>query len=284
MKAIIPAAGLGTRFLPATKSVPKELLPVLDKPVLQYVVEEALAAPHCDKVVVVKSPAKALIEDYFQRKLSLEKELKERGKDSYAQAIEEAGKLPLDFVDQHEALGLGHAVHCAEYHCKDEAFYVLLGDVIAPDKDILPRLYEVSQAHNQASVIAVVPVRDDEIERFGIIGGQEISPGVYKISKLVEKPKKEEAPSNLAIFGRYLLSPRLMELLAHTKKGAGDEIQLTDALIELLEHEEIYAVCIDKDAGYDTGTIPNWIATNLAMALKDERYAQDLKDLLGKEL
>lgn len=284
MKAIIPAAGLGTRFLPATKSVPKELLPVLDKPVLQYVVEEALAAPCCEGVVVVKSPEKSLIEEYFTRNQELEELLCSRNKELYAQEVERAGSFAIEFVDQIEPLGLGHAVACAASCTKDEQFYVLLGDVIVPEKTILSKLHKVSVEHSGASVLAVIEVDEHEVDRFGVIDGQEIEDGVYRIQDLVEKPKREEAPSRLAIFGRYLLSPRLMELLETTPAGVGGEIQLTDAMIELLKHEEIYAVCIDPQEGYDTGTIPNWISCNLAMAYQDDRYKEACKALVDKFL
>lgn len=282
MKAIIPAAGLGTRFLPATKVVPKELLPVLDKPVLQYIVEEGLAAPECDSVVVIKSEAKGLIEDYFQRNIELEAILKERGKHAQAEAVEHAGILPLQFIDQHEALGLGHAVYCAEYITKEEPFYVLLGDVIVPENSILPKLHSVSASHGGASVLAVIKVDEDEVDRFGVIDADEIEPGVFKVKRLVEKPKKEEAPSRYAIFGRYLLSSRVMKILEHTGPGVGDEIQLTDALSELLASEEMYAVLIDEKEGFDTGTISSWIETNMIMSQRDERYRAEFEAVLKK--
>lgn len=282
MKAIIPAAGLGTRFLPTTKSVPKELLPVLDKPVLQYVVEEALHAPQCEGIVVVKSPEKQLIEDYFSKNEKLESMLRERNKVQAAVQLEQLADLAIEFVDQDVPLGLGHAVSCAAAHTRDERFYVLLGDVIVPEHSILSRLYELSEQYDHASVIAVVEVPEDEVDRFGVIEGRACEEGVYQVTSLVEKPKKEEAPSRLAIFGRYLLSPRLMNILAHTPRGAGGEIQLTDALIELLEYEKIYAVCIHPEEGYDTGTIPNWISCNLALACKDGRYHDSFISLINQ--
>ena len=297
MKAIIPAAGLGTRFLPATKSVPKEMLPVLDRPVLQHVAEEALAAPGCDGCVVVTSESKPLIETYFTPDPAYSQMLRERGKDAYADACDYAGSLAITYLYQDEPRGLGHAVLCAAPETADEAFYVLLGDVVVPGNTILPKLQEVSAAHDGASVIAVIAVPDSEVSRFGVIGGERVGavagcadcasnePGaVWKIDRMVEKPALEDAPSNLAIFGRYLLSPRVMELLATQEPGKGNEIQLTDALVRLLGEEEMYAVVIDPSEGYDTGTIPNLVAANVRMALADDRFAGALREALADVL
>lgn len=296
MKAIIPAAGLGTRFLPATKAVPKEMLPVLDRPVIQHVVEEALAAPECDACVIVTSKDKPLIERYFTPDAAYSEMLRGRGKAAYADACDHAGSLPVEYLYQDEPRGLGHAILCAAPATGDEPFYVLLGDVVVPEAGILSKLCEVSRAHGGASVIAVVAVPDDEVSRFGIVGGACIGaldggacgvsePGaVWKIDRMVEKPALEDAPSNLAIFGRYLLSPRIMELLATQEPGKGDEIQLTDALVRALDEEEMYAYVIDPAEGYDTGTIPNLIAANVRMALADDRFAGALREALSDVL
>ncbi len=173
-----------------------------------------------------------------------------------------AGNLNVSYVYQDEPLGLGHAVHCAADRIGGEPFFVLLGDVLVPDNQMLIKMKEVSDAHNGASVIAVLPVAKEEVDRFGVIAGEALSDDVWKVSSLVEKPAVEEAPSNLAVFGRYLLSPRVMELLAEVKPGAGGEIQLTDALDALLKEEEMYALVIDPEDGYDTGTIESWLDTN----------------------
>lgn len=260
MKALIPAAGLGSRFLPATKAQPKEMLLVVDRPVIQYVVEEGLAA--ADEVVIINSRDKKSIEEHFTPNPALEAELRSRGKDKYADKVAHAGNLNVSYVYQDEPLGLGHAVHCAAEATGNEPFFVLLGDVIAPDNQMLIKMKEVSDAHNGASVIAVLPVAKDQVDRFGVIDGVEVSEGVWKVNSLVEKPAVEEAPSNLAVFGRYLLTPRVMELLADAKPGAGNEIQLTDALDALLKEEEMYALVIDPEDGYDTGTIESWLDTN----------------------
>ncbi|MBS5451608.1 MAG: NTP transferase domain-containing protein [Coriobacteriia bacterium] len=290
MKALIPAAGLGTRFLPTTKSVPKEMLPVLDKPVIQYVVEEALAAPQCDGCVIVTSRSKPLIEQYFSADPAYVDMLRGRGKDAYADACEHAGALPVSYVYQEKPAGLGDAVLTAAPETGSEPFYVLLGDVVVPERAILPKMAEVSQAHGGASVIAVIPVPDDEVSRFGIIGGTCISgegnePGaVWNVTEMVEKPALEDAPSHLAIFGRYLLSPRIMELLATQEPGKGNEVQLTDALVRVLAEEEMYAVVIDPSEGHDTGTIPNLVAAGVRMGLADERYASSLREALADVL
>lgn len=261
MKALIPAAGLGTRFLPATKAVPKEMLLVVDRPAIQYVVEEGLASA-ADEVVIINSREKKAIEEHFTPNPALVEHLRNVGKDAYADAVEHAGNLNVSYVYQDEPLGLGHAVHCAAEKTGDEPFYVLLGDVLVPDNKMLPAMQEISDAHNGASVIAVVPVPDEQVSRFGIIAGQELSDTVWKIDSLVEKPKLEDAPSNLAVFGRYLLSARVMELLAEGKIGAGGEIQRTDALDAVLQEEEMYALVIDPADGFDTGTVESWLETN----------------------
>ena len=245
MKAIIPAAGLGSRFLPATKAQPKEMLLVVDRPVIQYIVEEGLASA-ADEVVIVNSREKKSIEEHFSPNPELVSMLRERGKDKYADAVEHAGNLNVSYVYQDEPLGLGHAVHCAAEKTGDEPFYVLLGDVLVPDNNMLPAMQKVSDEHNGASVIA----------------GSAISDDVWKIDGLVEKPALEDAPSNLAVFGRYLLSARVMELLAEAKPTVGGEIQLTDALDAVLKEEEMYALVIDPQDGFDTGTVESWLETN----------------------
>lgn len=261
MKALIPAAGLGTRFLPATKAQPKEMLLVVDRPVIQYVVEEGLASA-ADEVVIINSHEKKAIEEHFSPDPDLVALLRARGKDAYADAVEQVGNYNVSYVYQEEALGLGHAIYCAHEKTAGEAFYVLLGDVIVPDNRMLPAMQRVSDEHGGASVIAVIPVPDEQVSRFGIIAGKAVSDDVWKVDKLVEKPKLEEAPSNLAVFGRYLLSPRVMELLADAKPTVGGEIQLTDALDAVLTEEEMYALIVDPADGFDTGTVESWLDTN----------------------
>ena len=288
MKAIIPAAGLGTRFLPATKCTPKEMLPVLDKPVIQYGVEEALEPEEGDGAVIVTSPGKPERLSYFQPDRSLEALLRERGKDGYADAVAEAGDMPVDFRYQYEPKGLGHAIRSVADAVAGESFLVLLGDYVVPSRDICTRMLEVSRAHAGASVIAVAPCSPADVSRYGVIAGERVDtlegfggvaddePGaVWRVSGLVEKPAAEEAPSNLYIVGRYLLSPLVMDLLADQEPGKGGEIQLTDAMARSLEREAMYAVVIDPLSGYDTGTPSGWIATNALMAAADPRFAEE---------
>ena len=225
MKAIIPAAGLGTRFLPGTKCTPKEMLPVLDKPVIQYVVEEALDPEEVDDAIIVTSPGKPELLNYFQPDRSLENLLRERGKNAYADAVAHAGGMPVDFRYQYEPKGLGHAIRSAADAVAGENFLVLLGDYVVPNRDICDKMLAVSKEHGGASVIAVAACSPEEVSRYGVIAGERVGslegaegvadaePGaVWRIGGLVEKPAPEAAPSNLYIVGRYLLSPLVMDL------------------------------------------------------------------------
>ena len=293
MKAIIPAAGLGTRFLPATKCCAKELLPVLDKPVIQYVVEEALEPEGVDGVVIINSHDKPEIERYFSVDEDFESMLSSRGKDDLANAVHEASSLPVSFVYQDEPLGLGHAVHCAAEAVGDEPFFILLGDYFVPDRQMCVNMARVSKEHGGASVIAVAPVPADQVSRYGIIAGECVGslPGydaageeegaIWKVTGLVEKPAPEEAPSHLFIVGRYLLSPAIMDLLANQGAGAGGEIQLTDSMERLLENEEMYALVVDPKDGCDTGTPAAWAATNARMALTNDAFRAAFLEELG---
>ena len=266
MKALIPAAGLGTRFLPATKAQPKEMLLVVDRPAIQYVVEEGLASA-ADEVVIINSREKKAIEEHFSPNPELVATLRARGKDAYADLVEQVGAYNVSYVYQDEALGLGHAVRCAAEKTGDEPFYVLLGDVLVPDNQMLPRMQEVSDAHGGASVIAVMPVPDDQVSRFGVIAGAAVSDDVWKVDALVEKPALEDAPSNLAVFGRYLLSARVMELLADVEPGVGGEIQLTDALAMLAREGELVGYRFEGKR-YDAGDRLGYLKANFAFALK----------------
>ena len=294
MKAIIPAAGLGTRFLPATKCTPKELLPVLDKPVIQYVVEEALEPAEVDGVVIVNSHEKPQIESYFSVNHAFEAQLRSRGKQKEAARVHAASTLPVSFVYQDDPRGLGHAVLQAAPEIGSEPFFVLLGDYFVPDRQMCVRMAEVSREHGGASVIAVAPVPADQVSRYGIIAGEcvgslagfegaqgEQEGAVWKVTGLVEKPRPELAPSHLFIVGRYLLSPRVMELLATQGPGAGNEIQLTDAMQRLLAEEDMYAVVVDPAQGCDTGTPAAWAATNARMALDDPSQRDAFFEALG---
>ena len=293
MKAVIPAAGLGTRFLPATKCSAKELLPVLDKPVIQYVVEEALEPEGVDEVIIVNSHEKPEIERYFAVDEDFEGMLRSRGKNKEDDAVHKAASLPVSFVYQDDPKGLGHAVYCAVDAIDEDPFFVLLGDYFVPDRQMCVHMAEVSKEHDGASVIAVAPVPADQVSRYGIIGGScvgslagmdasgEEEGAIWKVTGLVEKPAPEEAPSHLFIVGRYLLSPRIMDLLATQGAGAGGEIQLTDALERLLETEEMYALVVDPSDGCDTGTPAAWAATNARLALESDAHRAAFLEELG---
>ena len=282
MKAIIPAAGLGTRFLPATKEQPKEMLPVVGKPVIQYVVEEAVDAGVQD-ILIVTGRGKRAIEDHFDRSVELEDLLERTGATDKLRQIRNIPDLAnVFYVRQGRPRGLGHAVLCGAPHTGSEPFYVLLGDVIVPHNDCLPKLQDVYDRYG-SSVIAVEPVERELVSRYGIIAGHEVEAGVWKVTDLVEKPPVNEAPSNLAIFGRYLLTPQIMKILPKVDAGRGGEIQLTDALRELLKTEDVYAVT-DGYRGYDTGNVLAWLETNIALALETEEYGVQLREALERLL
>ena len=288
MKAIIPAAGLGTRFLPATKAVPKELLPVQGLPVIQQVVEEALAVDGVDGVVIVNSHDKPAVERHFAKDEALETVLAERGKDSLAEDVRHASDLPVSFVYQDDPLGLGHAVLQAAPEMDGDPFLVLLGDYFVPGHDMCRRMKAISDEHDGASVIAVAAVPEDQVSRYGIIAGECVSEGepeqpgaVWRVTGLVEKPAPEDAPSRLFIVGRYLLSPRIMDLLANQEPGAGNEIQLTDSMLRLLADEEMYALVVDIDEGRDTGTPAAWAGVAARAALEDPSTREAFIEALG---
>ncbi len=288
MKAIIPAAGLGTRFLPATKAVPKELLPVQGLPVIQQVVEEALAVDGVDGVVIVNSHDKPAVERHFAKDEALETVLAERGKDSLAEDVRHASDLPVSFVYQDDPLGLGHAVLQAAPEMDGDPFLVLLGDYFVPGHDMCRRMKAISDEHDGASVIAVAAVPEDQVSRYGIIAGECVSEGepeqpgaVWHVTGLVEKPAPEDAPSRLFIVGRYLLSPRIMDLLANQEPGAGNEIQLTDSMLRLLADEEMYALVVDIDEGRDTGTPAAWAGVAARAALEDPSTREAFIEALG---
>lgn len=272
-KAVLPVAGWGTRFLPATKAMPKEMFPVIDKPVIQFIVEECLEAG-IDNVIFVTGRHKRPIEHHFDINTDLEKHLEQCGKTELLKNIMEISRLinPI-YIRQKEQLGLGHAVLVAEPVVGYEPFIVCLGDVILRDEDnVLRKMMEVYKRFGK-SVIAVFEVDKKDVSKYGIIDGRHIEKDIYIIDDLVEKPKPEEAPSRLAIVGRYLFTPRIFEKLKITPPGKGGEIQLTDAIRLLLEEEAVYAIKIDSRV-YDTGTPMGYIQTILEFALQRE----DLRD------
>lgn len=242
-KAVIPAAGMGTRFLPASVGVPKEMALILAKPAIHWIVEEAVAAG-VEEVVLVVSDEKEAMRHYFRPHPELENVLADRGKEDAAAAVRELGVLSekVRFVRQDEPLGLGHAVWCAAEAVGDSPFLVLLGDALVHGPSpCSQRMVQVAESHAVRNVIGVRQIPESMVSRYGIVSGEQLSDRVYRLDRLVEKPSPEEAPSTLAISGRYLLSPRVFDYLALGRRGAGNEIQLTDAIQEVLKDEPVFA-------------------------------------------
>ncbi len=278
MKAVIPAAGLGTRFLPVTKAQPKEMLPVFDKPTIQYVVEEAVASG-IDDILIITGKGKRSIEDHFDRAFELESFLRENGKKDVLQEVEYISELAdIYYVRQKKQKGLGDAIYCARKHIDGESFAVLLGDTITRSQ--IPCTQQLMEVHKkyQASVLAVEEVPSHKIERYGIIQGEEIEDSVYRIEDMVEKPSLREAPSNLAIMGRYVLESEIFDYIGETSPGFGGEIQLTDALRLL---NQIYGV-IFQGRTYDIGNKVEWLKTSLEFGLKDPDSQEDLLEFMRK--
>jgi len=272
MKAVIPAAGFGTRFLPATKAQPKEMLPVFDKPTIQYVIEEAVASG-IDDILIVTGKGKRSIEDHFDKSFELEHTLKTAGKEEYLEQVQGITDLAdIYYVRQKEQKGLGDAIYCAKKHVGNEPFAVMLGDTIT--KGSMPCTKQLINTYNkfESSAIALEKVPNEKVERYGIIEGLEIEKDIYKINKLVEKPSISEAPSNLAIMGRYVLTSDIFDLIRKTKPGVGGEIQLTDALSKL---DNIYGAIYDGKT-YDIGNRLEWLKTSIEFALDDESARDDL--------
>lgn len=282
-KAVIPAAGLGTRFLPATKATPKEMLPVVDRPAIQYVVEEAVRAGLHD-VLMITGRNKRALEDHFDRVPVLERQLAEQGKDALLASVLETNELggDLHYVRQGDPKGLGHAVLRAKRHVGDEAFAVLLGDDLIDEKeDLLSRMVEV-QERTGGSVVALMEVPREAISAYGAaaIEAVEGEDGFVKITGLVEKPAADEAPSNYAVIGRYVLSPKVFEVLENTAPGRGNEIQLTDALQTLAqgdgECEGVYGV-VFSGRRFDTGDKLSYLKANVILASERPEFGDDLR-------
>jgi UTP--glucose-1-phosphate uridylyltransferase len=278
-KAVFPAAGLGTRFLPATKASPKEMLPLVDKPLIQYVVEEAVASG-IESVIIVTGRGKASIEDHFDVSFELEKLLEERGKLEELKAMRAISEMArVSYVRQQEALGLGHAVLQARDLVGEEPFAVLLSDdIIDSETPALRQLLNVYERYD-APVVAVFQVEGEAISRFGVIDGEEVEEGVYKISDMIEKPLQAEAPSDLAIIGRYILTPDIFDEIEKTRPGAIGEIQITDAMRSLLKKRPFYAVGF-KGTRYDAGDKLGFLIATVEFALKHEDLAPEFRESL----
>ena len=282
-KAVIPAAGLGTRFLPATKAQPKEMLPVVDRPAIQYVVEEAVAAG-IDDILIITGRGKRSIEDHFDRVPELEYELEAKGKEDDLAAVRRLTDLAdIHFVRQGQALGLGHAVAMAHKHVGDEPFAVMLGDDIMVDDAALLRSMIDIHDQRDASVLALLEVPMEDISAYGCVAVDEVEPGLVQINDIVEKPAPEVAPSNLAVVGRYVLTPDIFDALDGLEPGFGGEIQLTDAIEELTRTSKVYGRPFDEGR-YDIGKKIDFLRATVEIALSRDdlgaefgRYLDDLE-------
>jgi len=277
-KAIIPAAGLGTRFLPATKAMPKEMLPIVDKPTIQYIVEEAIESG-VEDIIVVTGKGKRAIEDHFDIAFELEHILEEKGKFDILEKVRKSSHVNLHYIRQKEAKGLGHAVWCARNFIGDEPFAVLLGDdIVEAEVPCTKQLIEQFERTGR-SVIGVQPVCVDQTHRYGIVDPGERFDKLYEVNRFVEKPPKGQAPSNLAIMGRYVLTPDIFDYLGRHERGAGGEIQLTDSIQKLNEDKGVYAYDF-QGVRYDVGEQIGFIMTTIDFALRNH----DLRHLLMAEL
>lgn len=279
-KAVIPAAGWGTRFLPVTKSTPKEMLPIVDTPTIQYIVEEAVRAG-IEDICIITSPYKKAIEDHFDRTKELEILLASSGKEVLAEEVRAIGEMAnIVAIRQKEALGLGHAVYCAKPFVGDEPFAVLLGDdvVYHADKPCIGQLLDVYDEKG-ISVLGVQTVAREHISKYGCVAGKKVGERLYTVEGLVEKPRPEEAPSNVAVLGRYIITPAIFRHLENTKPGAGGEIQLTDALKTLAEEEGMYAYDFEGRR-YDVGDRLGFLEATVEYALRREGLRDDFMQYL----
>ena len=278
-KAIIPAAGLGTRFLPATKSQPKEMLPIVDKPTLQYIIEEAIDSG-IEEILIVTGRSKKSIEDHFDRSVELELDLEQKGKTEMLKMVQDISNMVnIHYIRQKEPKGLGHAIHCAKSFIGDEPFAVLLGDDIVDSET--PCLKQLINAYDEykTSVLGVQKVSVDDTDKYGILDAKHIEDRVYKVKDMVEKPKVEEAPSNIAILGRYIITPAIFDILEEQEPGKGGEIQLTDALKTLASHEAIYAYDFEGRR-YDVGDKLGFLEATIDFALKRPELRDGLIEFL----
>lgn len=282
-KAIIPAAGLGTRFLPATKAQPKEMLPIVDKPTLQYIIEEAIESG-IEEILIITGRNKASIENHFDHSVELELELEKKGKHDQLNEIKRISEMVnIHYIRQKEPKGLGHAIYCAKSFIGNEPFAVLLGDDIV-EADI-PCIKQMIEEYDlfKGSILGVQEVPDEDVNKYGIVAGENIENGVYEVSGLVEKPSIQEAPSNVAILGRYIITPAIFEILEHTKPGKGGEIQLTDALKELAKQEKMYAYNF-KGKRYDVGDKLGFLKATVEFALRRGDLKKEFLDYLNETI
>ncbi|WP_374016182.1 UTP--glucose-1-phosphate uridylyltransferase GalU [Paenibacillus thiaminolyticus] len=274
-KAIIPAAGLGTRFLPATKAMPKEMLPIVDKPTIQYIVEEAVASG-IEDIIIVTGKGKRAIEDHFDSIFELEYMLRERDKLALLEEVQKPSELAdIHYIRQREPRGLGHAIWCARKFIGNEPFAVLLGDdIVEANTPCLRQMLDVYEVH-EAPIVGVQPVPWEDVSRYGVVAGDQINERLLRAKQLVEKPAPDQAPSNWAIMGRYILSPRIFELLEQQKEGVNGEIQLTDAIAELSQEKEVLAYHFEGER-HDVGEKLGFIKTTLHYALQRPDLREEL--------
>lgn len=280
-KAIIPAAGLGTRFLPATKAQPKEMLPIVDKPTIQYIIEEAVAAGIQD-IIIVTGRNKRSIEDHFDRSIELEIELEKGMKQEMLDMVRGISEMAnIHYIRQKEPRGLGHAILAAQHFIGKEPFAVLLGDdVVVSQKSCLGQMLDVFREY-QTSILGVQSVSHDVVDKYGIISGKQVDDRVYKVNDMVEKPAPEEAPSDVAVLGRYIITPEIFAFLETQDAGKGGEIQLTDALKRLAKEQAMYAYEF-KGRRYDVGSKIGFIQANLEFALRRDELKEEMKEYLEK--
>jgi UTP--glucose-1-phosphate uridylyltransferase len=283
-KAVVPAAGLGTRFLPATKAMPKEMLPIVDKPTIQYIIEEAIASG-IEEILIITGKNKRAIEDHFDRSLELEMDLESKNKQDLLAILKNVSEMAnIHYIRQKEAKGLGHAIYCARTFVGDEPFAVLLGDDVVYN-DTNPCLKQMMAIfdHYQSSILGVQEVSPQEVNKYGIVKGKKLANNIYSVEDLVEKPTAEEAPSNVAILGRYIITPAIFPILEKTQPGKGGEIQLTDALRELAKQETMYAYCFEGKR-YDVGDKLGFLEATVEYALRRDELKGPFREYLEKVL
>ena len=279
-KAIIPAAGLGTRFLPATKAQPKEMLPIVDKPTIQYIIEEAIASG-ITEIIIVTGRSKRSIEDHFDKSVELELELERSNKQEMLDMVRKISDMAnIYYIRQKEPRGLGHAILTARDFVGNEPFAVLLGDdVVVSKKPCLAQMIDVYNEY-KTSVLGVQKVAHEVVNKYGIVNCKEVDDRVYKVRDLVEKPKIEDAPSDIAILGRYIITPSIFSYLETQDAGTGGEIQLTDALLRLAKDEAMYAYDF-KGHRYDVGTKTGFLQANIEFALRNPETADEMKEYIA---
>lgn len=279
-KAVIPAAGLGTRFLPATKAQPKEMLPIVDKPTLQYIVEEAIESG-IEEILIITGRNKASIENHFDKSVELEMVLEQTGK---LEQLEEIRKISdminIHYIRQKEPLGLGHAIHCAKSFVANEPFAVLLGDDIVhnPEYPCLKQMIDCYETY-RTSILGVQEVQREDVSKYGIVSGKKVDEKIYLVNDLVEKPSIDSAPSNIAILGRYIISPEIFEILEKTAPGKNGEIQLTDGLKTLAQSEHMHAYIFDGKR-YDVGNRLGYLEATVEFALRTEGLGERFRAYL----